>query len=466
MAALTQTDQSDRQLVERALAGQDETAFQTIVYRHGSMVYRVCWRVLQHQQDAEDAFQATFLVLAQKLRSLRKHASLASWLHGVAHRVALRAKAQAAAQRRREGQASLPDCLPPDDATWGELRTALDFQLSRLPDKWRLPLILCYLEGRTQDEAAGQLGWSKSTLRRRLEEARAVLGSRLKGCGFTAPTALAAVLLTDCIASAAPVFGLVASTVEAATGVAAGKAVVAVATAQVAAHTEGVLKAMFLYKLKMVTALLLALLSVGILGGGLYTQAGAEQGPTHAKPAVKAEGVARQPELADRSVTTQDAEKPVPTKDDLRGKEVKAAVLKSAGDDEPARALLAEVLKDAHRAKVLDEAVQHPERSGKLYAAEQWRLWQKAVSTPPGAKEADIPTAPEIALSFFLGSHPSSADALKTEPPPNDSRITETYRAIESDLLCKSLQLELMDPKRRGPFARLMAGWMATRADP
>ncbi len=88
------------------------------------------------------------------------------------------------------------------------------------------------------------------------------------------------------------------------------------------------------------------------------------------------------------------------------------------------------------------------------------------MSTPPGAKEADIPTAPEIALSFLLGSHPSSADALKTEPPPNDSRISEGRRAVETDLLCKSLQLELMDPKRRGPFARLMAAWMATRSDP
>jgi hypothetical protein len=240
--------------------------------------------------------------------------------------------------------------------------------------------------------------------------------------------------------------------------------VVAVAAATVAALTEGVLKAMFLNKLKVVRAVLLTLLGVGSLGGGLYMQAGAEQGPSDASAAVQ--GLARQPELTDRSVTTQDAEKPVPTKDNLRGKEVKAAFLKAAGDDEPARALLAEVLKDAHRAKVLNEAVQHPVRSGKLYAAEQWRLWQKAVSTPPGATEADIPTAPEIALSFLLGSHPSSADALKTEPPPNDSRITAAYRAIESDLLCKSLQLELIDPKRRRPFARLMAGWMATRSDP
>src|SRR5262245_33050173 len=92
--AETQDDQSDRQLVERALAGRDEAAFQAIVHRHGPMVYRVCWRVSLHSQDAEDAFQATFLVLAQRLRTVRKRDSLASWLHGVARRVALKANAQ------------------------------------------------------------------------------------------------------------------------------------------------------------------------------------------------------------------------------------------------------------------------------------------------------------------------------------------------------------------------------------
>src|SRR5205814_111288 len=100
-------------------------------------------------------------VLAQKLRSVRKHASLASWLHGVAQRVAVRAKAQSAVRRRRESVVSLPASLPADDNTWKELRSALDAELTHLPDKWRLPLILCYLEGRSQDDAAAQLGWSE-----------------------------------------------------------------------------------------------------------------------------------------------------------------------------------------------------------------------------------------------------------------------------------------------------------------
>jgi DNA-directed RNA polymerase specialized sigma24 family protein len=105
MAAETFRDLSDQQLVEKLLAGCDESVFQAVVRRHGTMVYGVCWRVLKHEHDAEDAFQATFLVLARKLRTVRKRASLASWLHGVARRIALKTQIQAAARRRHERQA-------------------------------------------------------------------------------------------------------------------------------------------------------------------------------------------------------------------------------------------------------------------------------------------------------------------------------------------------------------------------
>jgi RNA polymerase sigma factor (sigma-70 family) len=169
MVAETLADQSDRQLVEQLIAGRGEAVFEAILRRHGAMVYRVCRRVLQHHQDAEDAFQATFLVLAQRLRTVRKHASLASWLHGVALRLALEAKAGAATRRRHEARASVCRTMPPDDVSWGEVRAVLDAELAALPEKWRLPLVLCFLEGRTQDEAAAQLGWGPRTLRRRLE---------------------------------------------------------------------------------------------------------------------------------------------------------------------------------------------------------------------------------------------------------------------------------------------------------
>jgi RNA polymerase sigma factor (sigma-70 family) len=270
MVAETLADQSDRQLVEQVLAGRGEPVFEAILRRHGAMVYRVCWRVLQHQQDAEDAFQATFIVLAQRLRSIRKHASLASWLHGVAHRVALRAKAGAATRRRHEAQASVCQPLPPDDATWGEVRGVLDAELAALPEKWRLPLVLCYLEGRTQDEAAAQLGWSPRTLRRRLEEARTGLGRRLSRRGVAWSAALAAVLLSESAASALPAPGLVDSTIKAASQIAAGQAGAAgLISAKAAALTEGVLKTMFLNKLKIAVVVFLM---IGTLGIGIGAQ--------------------------------------------------------------------------------------------------------------------------------------------------------------------------------------------------
>ena len=261
MAAETLGELTDRQLLERFLAAQDQAVFEALVRRHGPMVYRVCWRVLQQAEDTEDAFQATFLLLARKLPTVRKRDSLASWLHGVARRVALDAKAQAARRRRHEARAAANSHPgPPEEITWRELRTVLDAELGRLPEKWRLPLILCYLEGRSQEEAARQLGWSKSTLLRRLEEARAALGRRLTRRGVVWPAALSAVLLFDSVAPAALAPGLVGSTVEAAATVGTGQtALKAVVSAKVAALTEGVLKTMFTSKLKISTAALVLL---------------------------------------------------------------------------------------------------------------------------------------------------------------------------------------------------------------
>jgi DNA-directed RNA polymerase specialized sigma24 family protein len=125
MAAETLTHESDRQLVERVLNERDQAAFEALARRHGPMVYRVCWRILQHAEDAEDAFQATFLLLASKLGNVRKQHSLASWLHGVARRVALKAQARAAARRSRERRVAAPEGnLHGNSVSWDEVRTA------------------------------------------------------------------------------------------------------------------------------------------------------------------------------------------------------------------------------------------------------------------------------------------------------------------------------------------------------
>src|SRR5262249_54354144 len=154
-------------------ARRDEAAFAELVRRYGPTVLSVCRSVLRHEQDAQDAFQATFLVLARRAASIRKQASVGSWLHGVARRLALRPRVAAARRGVHERQAAArPAAAPMDDLTWRELRRVLHEELGRLPEKQRVPLLLCYLEGKTQDEAARQLGWTAATLKGRLARGR------------------------------------------------------------------------------------------------------------------------------------------------------------------------------------------------------------------------------------------------------------------------------------------------------
>jgi RNA polymerase sigma factor (sigma-70 family) len=306
MVAATLGNESDQELVEQFLLRRDEAVFEALVRRHGPMVYRVCWRVLQQEQDAEDAFQATFLLLAQNLPTVRKRHSLGCWLHGVARRVALMAKAQASRRRHHEQHRS--PAVPSDEVLWKELRTVLDAELSRLPERWRLPLILCYLEGHTQEEAAAHLGWSRPTLQRRLRDARAVLGRRLKERGIWS-AAFAALLLSDCTVSAARAPGLFATTIEAAAQVAAGRSATSVASAKVAALAQGVMKAMLMTKLKVVATLLLLLVAVSLGTAEMMTGAAPE-------PRVEKKGavqVALAPVPADKASDKADLHRKIQT---------------------------------------------------------------------------------------------------------------------------------------------------------
>jgi RNA polymerase sigma factor (sigma-70 family) len=261
LASEALNDLSDEQLLEQFIGQGKDAAFETIVRRHGPMVYRVCWRMLRHTEDAEDAFQATFLLLAKKASSIRKRASLASWLHGVAARSASKTQAQSALRSRHEKKVPTIPSVPTDEAGWKEVRSLLDDELQALPDKHRLPLILCYLEGRTQDEAADQLGWSTTTLRRRLDEARMALGRRLDRRGVILSAALCGLLFTDCASWAAVPPRLIVSTIDAAVQVAAGHAVTGVVSAKVAAITEGLMKTMVVSKLKIAAAVMLIALA-------------------------------------------------------------------------------------------------------------------------------------------------------------------------------------------------------------
>ncbi len=181
---------ADPELLRRFIANRDEAAFATLVERHGAMVLGICRRLLRHTQDAEDACQAVFLVLARKARSIRKQQSVASWLHGVAYHVATNLKRDLA--RRSARATAAPEPSKPDptaEASWREVQAIIEEELARLPENHRAPLILCYVEGKTRDEAAQQLGWNDATLRGSLERGRNQLRVRLTRRGITPTTA-------------------------------------------------------------------------------------------------------------------------------------------------------------------------------------------------------------------------------------------------------------------------------------
>ncbi|HEV3117390.1 MAG TPA: sigma-70 family RNA polymerase sigma factor, partial [Gemmataceae bacterium] len=266
---------SDQQLLERFVTSREEGAFTALVNRHGAMVFGVCRRLLRETHDAEDAFQATFLVLARKAAAIHKRESLGSWLHGVAVRVAHGSRRAAGRRSRLERERPAPATVEASDRiTWGELRSVLDEELSRLPAQVRSPLVLCYLEGQTQDEAARRLGWSKSTFRRRLERGRALLQSRLARRGVTLSAGLLAPFLCEPAASAAAAKVLTASTVKTALLFGAGQSIGPVMTPS-GALAETVLKSMLLAKGKLAASVMLTLTMLA--GVGLWAYHAAAQ---------------------------------------------------------------------------------------------------------------------------------------------------------------------------------------------
>jgi RNA polymerase sigma factor (sigma-70 family) len=184
LPAAIDRDVQDVDLLRRFAASRDESAFAALVSRHGSLVLGVCRRVLGEAHAAEDAFQATFLLLARKASRLTRPGSLAGWLHVAARRTAGQARRSEERRRRRETVAARSDSLPADDLAWREIRQLLDAELARLPEHYRTPLILCYLNGLSQAEAARQLGWNEPTLRGRLERGRLLLRRRLTRLGL------------------------------------------------------------------------------------------------------------------------------------------------------------------------------------------------------------------------------------------------------------------------------------------
>lgn len=270
---------SDREVLERFAVGHDEAAFTVLIERHGPMVLAVCRRALPNSHDAEDASQATFLVLARKAASIRKTTSLSSWLHGVACRVAARLKRDHARRKIRERAVRVPAPMDPAaEVSWREVQAILDDELQRLPERYRVPLILCYLECLTRDEAAQRLGLSPGSLHGRLERARDLLRERLSKRGLTLSAVLSAAALGESAAQAALAPTFVVSSTRAALLLATGQPVTEnlVAT-HVLTLTQEVLKTMFLTKLKLGTAAVLCAGLVAALIGGSFTSPGIAQ---------------------------------------------------------------------------------------------------------------------------------------------------------------------------------------------
>ena len=274
---------TDGQLLDCFLTHRDEAAISALLRRHGPMVMGVCRRVTGNSHDAEDAFQATFLVLVRKAASIVPREMVGNWLYGVAYRTATKARSVSARRRGKEKQVKvMPEAtvLPPEDNH--ELQALLDRELNRLPDKYRLPIVLCDLEGRTRREVARQLHVPDGTLSNRLSAARRILAKRLTGRGLAVSGGMLAAILSQKAFAGVPA-ALHVSTVKAATLVAAGGAATSVVSATVATLSSGVLKAMFLTKLKSITTILLvAGLCIG--GAGVVTQPALADKP--AQPAV------------------------------------------------------------------------------------------------------------------------------------------------------------------------------------
>jgi RNA polymerase sigma factor (sigma-70 family) len=271
---------SDGQLLGCFLERRDEAAFEALVRRHAPMVLGVCRRVVGNVHDAEDAFQATFLVLVRKAASVRPREAVGSWLYGVAYRTALGARARLVRRRAKERQVEempQPEVEPAEPPR--ELLALLDRELSRLPEHYRVPVVLCDLEGRPRREVARRLGLPEGTLSSRLAKARKLLARRLKRHGPALAGGALAAALTQEAASACVPNVLIVTTTRAALLVAAGKAAAGAVPAQAAVLAEGVLRAMLLNTLKIVTAgLLAAALTLGA-GVSLYYScaAGAER---------------------------------------------------------------------------------------------------------------------------------------------------------------------------------------------
>jgi RNA polymerase sigma factor (sigma-70 family) len=419
----------DAELLKRFRADRDEAAFELLVWRHGKMVFNVCRRICRDGPDAEDAFQAAFLTLVRKAGAIRQQESVGGWLYKVAYRAAQMTRVRVARQSQRTQAAdldSVPGSLDPASAAaWREVRLLIDDELHRLPEKYRLPFVLCHLEGHSNADAARLLGCPVGTVESRLTRARQRLRSGLTRRGVAFSAGLSAALLTRHVASASVPTELVLGTAKAALVEAGGQAAAGLISAKVATLTEGVLKTMFVSKLKTAASLLL---TVGIL-------AGAAGGWTYRSMAVVAAAADDDPS----KITTKDADADQIAKlieqlgtDTFADREAASRGLERLGAaalEGLRKAAQSNDVETRRRAEVLVKKIEKDLTSRELLQAKHVSLRFKDAPLPEAVAELAKQSGYEIALDDPDGK-------LKERTVTLDTGDVPFWRAV--DLLCKA----------------------------
>jgi RNA polymerase sigma factor (sigma-70 family) len=435
----TTREQSDAQLLQCFANRGEEDAFAALVERHGPLVWGVCRRVLRHHHDAEDAFQATFLVLARNSAAIRKAEALPSWLHGAAYRIALRARRDAAIRRahERRGQ-TMPTEKPLPETALREALTLLDEEVQRLPPKQRAAFVLCSLEGKSQAEAARQLGSNEGSVSVAVSRARKRLAQQLARRGVTLSAALAGAALGRSAASAAVPIPLTQSTIQAALLYAAGKPAVAAGLCTAAAAlAEGATRTMFLSKAKVATVILL--LAILLTGAGVLTHQAIAAKQATAEPAAKA----AEPPAAPPTRDTKEAERTVVLSGrvlDPDGKPLAGARLflwtnaVKGKDDLPVRATAA----DDGRFR-LTVARADLERDAKLVASAR-------DLGPDWLDASEIAKGGELTLRLVKDDVPVNGRLLDLEGQPVAGATLRVSRVEQGDLK------GFLEGKKRGPF--------------
>jgi RNA polymerase sigma factor (sigma-70 family) len=262
--------QTDAQLLEAFVSRGEEAAFESLLRRHGPMVLGVCRRVLHHAQDVEDSFQATFLVFVRKAASILPRDLVGNWLYGVAFRTALEARKRNARRRAKEREVEgVPKRELSTEDVWKELLPLLDQELNRLPDPYRLAIVLCDLEGKTHREAAQQLGWPQGTLSSRLVRGRVMLAKRLAKHGMVFSAGILSTMLAQNTVTASVPAPLILSTLEIARLAAAGQAALCGGVSTTVTTLAGaVQRGLWYTQVKQWSICLMLALSLAALGDG------------------------------------------------------------------------------------------------------------------------------------------------------------------------------------------------------